>query len=539
MKKLRIFVLNVLLMSATTLLMRTIALSFNIYLSARLGSAGMGLFTLVSSVYGFAATFALSGVNLASTRLTAQALGRESGAEARSAMLRCMLYGAAFGLAAALGLFGLARPIGEGLLGDARTVDSLRILALSLPFSAAASALSGYFNAVQRSGKSASAQILSQLLRIGASALLMTLLHDGLENGCFAVSAGIALSECFCCAYLYLLYRGDLKKHISKLGAIAPALTRTLFATAMPVALSTYVRSGLVTVEHLLIPRGLRLAGGNTESALAGYGVFCGMVMPVILYPMAFLSAAAGMLIPEIAAEEVVGRERHIGYIVSRSYQITLLFSIGCAGIMLCFSHELGSVLYGSDEAASYIRMMAPLIPVMYADHITDGLLKGLGEQLYVMKVNILDASLSCLLVWLLLPHTGIKGYIFIVYLTEILNTALSVCRLLNRVDYRPALLRNLLLPLLSIILSASAVRIFFEAGRLYFRSQALEMVIHMLCTLVGYLALLIVTRSLSREDLRWLGGMLRRGDASESNKKEPSSRRKRTPAAQAGQSSM
>ena len=65
-------------MSATTLLMRTIALSFNIYLSARLGSAGMGLFTLVSSVYSFAATFALSGVNLASTRLTAQALGRES-----------------------------------------------------------------------------------------------------------------------------------------------------------------------------------------------------------------------------------------------------------------------------------------------------------------------------------------------------------------------------------------------------------------------------------------------------------------------------
>ena len=509
MKKIRIFAVNVLLLTATTLVMRTIGVSFSVYLSNKLGSAGMGLFTLISSVYGFGVTFALSGVNLASTRLTAEAMGKENPAQVRAAMLRCLLYGSAFGLTGAFVLFTLADPMGTHLLEDARTIPSLKILALSLPLSSAASALSGYFNAVRRTVHSASAQIIGQLFRIGATAYLLSLLLPaGLEYACLAVSGGTALSECLVCLYLYLLYRLDLHR-MGNQGQSEPGLTARLCSISLPIALSTYVRSGLVTVEHLLIPRGLRRFGLGAEGAIAAYGVFSGMVMPVILYPMAFLTACAGMLIPEIAAEKVSGKSRHIDYITSRACQITLLFGIGCAGCMICFSHELGNAIYGSTEAGEYIRIMAPLIPIMYLDHITDGLLKGLGEQLYVMRVNIFDASLSCLLVWLILPHTGMKGYIAIVYLCEILNTALSLCRLMRCTQIRFPLLRWLILPLGSIILSSWGVRLLFTLGRIYLTWQPAELILHILCSLGGYVLLLLLTGSLSREDIGWLRGIL------------------------------
>jgi len=512
LKKIRIFAVNVLLLTATTLVMRTIGVSFNVYLSARLGSAGMGLFTLISSVYGFGITFALSGVNLASTRLVAEALGKDNPAELRAAMLRCLLYGSAFGLTGGGALFFLAEPIGVHLLSDPRTIPSLRILALSLPLTSAASALSGYFSAVRRTAKSASAQIIGQLFRIGATAFLLSLLLPaGLEYACLAVSAGSALSECLVCLYLYLLYRRDLARHIGRTGETSPGLTGRLVSIALPIALSTYVRSGLVTVEHLLIPRGLRLHGLDAEGAIAAYGVFSGMVMPIVLYPMAFLSACAGMLIPEIAQDKAAGQQRHIDYLIGRSCQITLLFAIGCAGAMICFSHELGSVIYGSAQAGRYIRIMAPLIPVMYLDHITDGLLKGLGEQLYVMRVNIFDASLSCLLVWLILPRAGMNGYIAIVYLCEILNTALSLCRLMKRSAFRLTIGRWLLGPLGCAILACWGVRAVFELGRIYLPWAAAELVLHLICSLGGYAVLLLLTGCLSREDLLWLRGIFTR----------------------------
>jgi len=66
---------------------------------------------------------------------------------------------------------------------------------------------------------------------------------------------------------------------------------------------------------------------------------------------------------------------------------------------------------------------------VMYLDIGTDCALNGLGEQVYSMKVNILDAAVSALLVWLLVPGLGITGYTATIYIAELLNFALSVAR--------------------------------------------------------------------------------------------------------------
>ncbi len=50
------FFVNGLLLSLTALLMRFIGLSFNVYLTEKIGSTGIGLITLINSRYGFAVT---------------------------------------------------------------------------------------------------------------------------------------------------------------------------------------------------------------------------------------------------------------------------------------------------------------------------------------------------------------------------------------------------------------------------------------------------------------------------------------------------
>ena len=68
------FFRNAALLAGVQLFLRFVTVSFNTYVSAKVGAEGMGLVTLVMSVYGLSVTVATSGVNLAAVRLTARAL---------------------------------------------------------------------------------------------------------------------------------------------------------------------------------------------------------------------------------------------------------------------------------------------------------------------------------------------------------------------------------------------------------------------------------------------------------------------------------
>lgn len=85
MRRAKQLLLHTSAMTATSLLMRTIALVFQVYVAGKIGAAGIGLFQLVMSVYTLATTVAVSGVRLAATRLIAQQTGRGDDAAIRRA----------------------------------------------------------------------------------------------------------------------------------------------------------------------------------------------------------------------------------------------------------------------------------------------------------------------------------------------------------------------------------------------------------------------------------------------------------------------
>ncbi|MBQ7354988.1 MAG: oligosaccharide flippase family protein, partial [Clostridia bacterium] len=317
MAKFKIFLKNTLLLTLTSLIMRTVGVYYNLYLTDRLGADGMGLFTLTGSVYGLAVTLATSAVTLASTRLVSEAMGesvdgkeRESG-RILAAMKVCIGYSLFFGTLAGGILLLFSAPIGRVILSDDRTIPSLQLLAISLPFVALTSALSGYFTAVRRVSKNAVTMIFEQGLRIGSTMLLLTFFTSGgLEKACLWVVAGGVIGNLFSFLYCFVLYLLDLRKfhrkQVADADEIAP-MRKKLLGIALPVAFSSYLRQGLVTLEHLLIPWGLKKKGDSQRGALATYGIMQGMALPVVMFPYAFLSPFCNLLIPEVAEKRAAG----------------------------------------------------------------------------------------------------------------------------------------------------------------------------------------------------------------------------------------
>ena len=75
----------------------------------------------------------------------------------------------------------------------------------------------------------------------------------------------------------------------------------------------------------------------------------------------------------------------------------------------------------------------------MYTDMSVDGCLKGLGQQVWSMGINILDALLGLLLTWQLLPRYALTAYLGIIYATELFNFALSLGRLMRVMRSSPS----------------------------------------------------------------------------------------------------
>lgn len=511
MDRLKKFFLNGILMTIVALLIRYVSVGFNVYLANKIGTVAMGLFTLISSVYGFALTLATSGISLATTRLASEALGisevkRDVSAKATvsAIMKKSIFFSLSISSFSAILLFLLAEPIGINLLGDERTVSSLKILAFSLPPIALSSSLGGYFIALRRVYKNAVVQIFGQALRIFLSVLLLSSISaTDMESACVAIVTAIVISETSCFLIHFILFLSERKRSGNNKGGKAYAtLPKKLIRITLPVAFSAYMRSALVTIEHLLIPWGLERSGTSRDISLSAYGTLHSLVFPLVLFPSAISSSFAGLLVPEISESNAAGDRERIERIVSRVLKTVLLYSIGTAGIMMCLSSEIGHVLLKESDSAIFILMVAPLVPVMYLDTSVDSILKGLGYQLYTMVVNIVDASLSVLLVWILLPRFGIMGYVMTVYFTEIVNATLSITKLLCVTKVRVRIFDWIVKPLFSIVLSTAAVSCFLRFLGAFASSRA-EIALHVIMIALVYFSLLIFTRALSLKRLK------------------------------------
>ena len=148
------------------------------------------------------------------------------------------------------------------------------------------------------------------------------------------------------------------------------------------------------------------------------------------------------------------------------------------------------------------IALFAPLIPVMYLDTAADAVLKGLDEQVYCMKVNIFDAALSLLLVYLLVPRIGILGYVLTVFISESFNTIFSLMRLCKRISITLPLFSSLLLPIVCALLSFLPALLF--KAPLSALGSAPALVLSICLYTLCYLLLCALTGAFTKEDRRY-----------------------------------
>jgi len=155
---------SAMLLTLVNLLLRFVGTSFQVYISARIGAAGVGLLQLVMSVGGLAVVAGVAGIRTAAMYLTAEELGKKRRQNVTWVLSGCFVYSIAFSGTVASLLYGFAPRIAAHWIGNPQTVDALRLFAAFLPVICLANVMTGYFTAANRIGTLAAVEVAEQLV---------------------------------------------------------------------------------------------------------------------------------------------------------------------------------------------------------------------------------------------------------------------------------------------------------------------------------------------------------------------------------------
>ena len=425
-KKIRIFY-SALLLTGVNLLLRMVGTSFQVYLSGTIGAEGVGLLQLVLSVGSMALVAGMAGIRTATMYLTAEEIGKQRSANVIWVLSGCTLYSLLASVSVSFILCLSAPFIAQHWIGNQNVVDSLRLLAAFLPVNCLCGVMVGYFTGANRIKTLAAVEVAEQFCSMTCTVLLLQFwARHNPERSCLAVVMGSGIGACSTLACLIILRLREKKVPIQKI-----PVEKRLLETAVPLAIADDLRTGISTVENLIVPKRLALYA-SAQSPLAAFGTVCGMVFPVLTFPMALLFGLTELLIPELARCNAAGSKTRIDYLVQKSLRIALLFGTVCGIILFVIAEPLCMKLYGSTAAGKYLKWFAPLSVILYCDAVTDAMIKGLGEQKASVKYNILTNTIDVILLYLLLPHYGIFGYFVSFTITHVINFLLSIRRLLK-----------------------------------------------------------------------------------------------------------
>lgn len=424
----RSLALGAAMLTGFSLLTKFMGMGFRLYLTARIGAEGIGLFQVIMSVFSLFATFASAGFTVAVSKLAAQ---RSEAGSITTGAVSVFRKAVAVSMVPALTGFAVLTffggPLSSSLMHDARLAPSLRILAAGLPFIAASNCLKGLFLAEGKAWKTALAPVTEQLVRIIVScAVFFFLMPDELDAGrlCAAAASGATAGEISSFAFLFTVFAFTSKVR----GGSAPSRSE-LISEIAPLAAGSYVTTALHSGEGLLIPLCLTLYGGDRSTALAEYGMIRGMVIPLLFFPFSFLSSLVSLLIPDLSREGMRGQDA-VRHRVNRIIGPSLIFSLFVGAVFFLFPSQLAVLFYKSDECSYALRVLAAVTPAMYIETVCDGILKAIGYQRFTLFCNVLNSILRVVCIIVLLPRTGAQGYLWLLFASNLFTFAMCYFKL-------------------------------------------------------------------------------------------------------------
>lgn len=420
------------ILTFASLLTRLMGFFYRMFLSTQFGEEGMGIYQLTSPVLALSYALCISGFQTAISKYVA---AKESCGQSRSAAFT-LFTGLSFSLLLSIPCTAIiyynADFIAESLLSEIRTASLIRIISLSIPLSCIHSCISGYFLGRKKAGISAVTQLIEQVVRVLCVFIICSAMTTNGQIPPISVAATGLLAGEGASTLLSIIFFAIGAKNIpanaqTPFRQEMPELTANILKMAFIININRIIVNLFASAETILLPQSLEKYGLSSVEALSLYGVLCGMVLPLLLFPNALTGSVSVMLLPAISEADEKNQTQRIRNIANKTFVFCFGLGIICMIFFLFGGKILGQIMFHSEIAGEYIVKLSFICPLLYLSSALSSILNGKGKTLQCLITQVLGLIIRIIFLWFLIPVYGINAYIIGLIISQFASTILSL----------------------------------------------------------------------------------------------------------------
>ena len=457
-----------LVLTGTSIVSQLLGFVYRIFLSRLIGAEVMGLYQLIMPVYSVIMALTVVGLTVSVSNLSAKyhALGNRRAIV--QVLRRCVgAFLVLFSLVAGVTIL-FYDPISVYLLGDARTQTGLILLLPCILLTGIENLHKHYFYGTGNVRPAAVTELAEQFIRTGAVlGLLLFFLPQSPEKVVALIVIGMCVSEIYSSITQVFLFKRHMRRAdgLPGPGESSRALNKGILSIALPIALTSLLGNLMASANAVMIPQRLVATGMDVSKAMSAFGVICGMTVPMLCLPTAFIGALGLVLVPKLAESMALKRMDQARRRIHKSLLATSVLTMPAMALMVVLGPTIGVYLFKEPTVGNFIVPLSVAVLLTCYESVLAGTLNGVGKQAAAARTSLFCGGVQLVLTYVLMgmPGVGLGGYVAGLLVSTVLGVLIRWFQVRRATKLKLELFQWCTAPALSSILMGLVVNLLFH----------------------------------------------------------------------------
>ncbi|MBE5842424.1 MAG: polysaccharide biosynthesis protein [Butyrivibrio sp.] len=385
---------------------RVIGLLYGSPLAAIIGDEGNGYYGAAYNVYTIILLISAYSIPSAMSKIISGKLAVKEYRNAHRIFKCALVYVAIVGGIGSLILF-----FGADILATGNSALVLRFFAPTIFVFGFLGVLRGYFQAHRTMVPTSISQLIEQILNaivsVGGALILTNIAGNedltkravyGAIGSAIGTGSGVVIALLFM-YFVYCVNRKGIHKRVdadTHEDIPTSEIFRLILMIVTPFIISTAIYNLSSYLNNVFFNRILMNVRQIDEQKVASmYGIFIRKSMLITNIPIAFASAAASAMMPELSAAFSKGDKAEVRDIVSRVLRVIYMIAVPCAVGLFALARPVITILFpqrSSIGEASMLLMVLSVTVIFYSiSTVTNAVLQGIGKLI----APVINAAIS------------------------------------------------------------------------------------------------------------------------------------------------
>lgn len=515
----RLFFSGVLILTLSNILIKVIGLLFKIPITNIITDEGMGYFNSASTIYVWFYMLSTGGFPIAVSIMVSESRTKGSFNEVKKIFRIAMILFLCIGTVGTAAMIFGSKLFAHYFITSDPAYICIIAIAPTLFFICVSSALRGFYQGYQNMSPTAVSQVIEALgkliLGIIFAKYAMTQGYDYPVVAAYAISGltiGAAGGMIYLVASKFFFKAAEYDREFVKVNGeketvrTSKALMKTLVFIAVPITISASVMSLTNLIDLGIVIRQLKSIGYENDIAMAIYGNYTALCVPLFNMPPILIYPISYSIIPLIKSALTAGEGKRANVVMVSSVKMAGILMIPCALGLSVLSKPILSMLFRAESvemAAPLLSLLAPSIFFVGVLSVSNAILQACGkERLPIISLcagGVVKLLSSAILIGI--PSVGMYGTpigTFLCYMTVMIFNFYFMSKY---VGITPSVVKVFVRPLAASVVCALAAIGAYTVLNMFIYHKVATIIAIGIAALVYFITLLFI-KGISKEEI-------------------------------------